>query len=62
MNNFLEVRNVSKSYDKDIALVMFSITNPVCSVFGLLGHTGSLRVSLLRCGIEICARDSGETQ
>ncbi len=60
MSNILEVRNVSKAYDKHIALENVSITINEGSVFGLLGPNGAGKTSLIRIINQITAPDSGQ--
>lgn len=60
MNSILDVKNVSKSYDKDIALDSVSLSIPQGSVFGLLGPNGAGKTSLIRIINQITAPDSGE--
>lgn len=59
MPNILEVRNVSKAYDKHVALENVSITINEGSVFGLLGPNGAGKTSLIRIINQITAPDSG---
>lgn len=59
MPNILEVRNVSKAYDKHVALENISITINEGSVFGLLGPNGAGKTSLIRIINQITAPDSG---
>ena len=60
MPNILEVRNVSKAYDKHVALENVSITINEGSVFGLLGPNGAGKTSLIRIINQITAPDSGQ--
>ena len=60
MPNILEVRNVSKAYEKHVALENVSITINEGSVFGLLGPNGAGKTSLIRIINQITAPDSGQ--
>ncbi len=62
MGNILEVLNVSKSYDKDVALDQVSLAIPEGAVFGLLGPNGAGKTSLIRIINQITAPDSGEVR
>jgi len=59
MSNILEVRNVTKVYEKHVALDDVSITIEEGSVFGLLGPNGAGKTSLIRIINQITAPDSG---
>lgn len=59
MSNILEVREVSKLYDKYLALNNVSVTIPRGAVFGLLGPNGAGKTSLIRIINQITAPDSG---
>ena len=60
MPNTLELRNVSKSYDKFVAVDDLSFAIERGSVFGLLGPNGAGKTSSLRMMIGITMPDSGE--
>jgi len=60
MPNTLELRKVSKSYDKFVAVDDLSLTIEKGSVFGLLGPNGAGKTSSLRMMIGITLPDSGE--
>ncbi len=59
MNTILEVRGVSKAYDKDIALDNVSLHIQQGTVFGLLGPNGAGKTSLIRIINQITAPDTG---
>lgn len=59
MSVILEVREVSKLYDKYQALNKVSVTVPKGAVFGLLGPNGAGKTSLIRIINQITAPDSG---
>lgn len=56
----LELRNVSKSYDKFVAVDSLSFAIEKGSVFGLLGPNGAGKTSSLRMMIGITMPDTGE--
>ena len=60
MPNTLELRNVSKSYDKFVAVDKLSFEIEKGSVFGLLGPNGAGKTSSLRMMIGITMPDTGE--
>ncbi|MGZ4787882.1 MAG: ABC transporter ATP-binding protein [Terriglobales bacterium] len=60
MPNTLELRNVTKSYDKFVAVDNLSLTIEQGSVYGLLGPNGAGKTSSLRMMIGITMPDSGE--
>jgi len=60
MSNTLELRKVSKSYDKFVAVDDLSLVIEKGSVFGLLGPNGAGKTSSLRMMIGITLPDSGE--
>jgi ABC-2 type transport system ATP-binding protein len=60
METILSVRNVSKAYDKHIALNNVSIEVPKQKIFGLLGPNGAGKTSLIRIINQITGPDSGE--
>lgn len=60
MSNIIEVRDVSKTYDKHVALENVSITIKEGAVFGLLGPNGAGKTSLIRIINQITGPDSGQ--
>lgn len=60
MNNFLEVKNVSKQYANHKALDNVSLSVKKGSVFGLLGPNGAGKTSLIRIINRITAADEGD--
>src|SRR4051794_37678639 len=60
MANVLELRRVTKSYDKFVAVDDLSLEIARGSVFGLLGPNGAGKTSSLRMMIGITMPDSGE--
>jgi ABC-2 type transport system ATP-binding protein len=60
MNNTLELRKVTKRYDKFVAVDDLSLEIEKGSVFGLLGPNGAGKTSSIRMMIGITMPDSGE--
>lgn len=60
MANTLELRNVTKRYDKFVAVDNLSLTIEKGSVFGLLGPNGAGKTSSIRMMMGITLPDSGE--
>ena len=60
MENFLEIRNVSKSFVNHIALNAVSLDVPKGKVFGLLGPNGAGKTTLIRIINHITMPDEGE--
>lgn len=60
MENFIEVRNVTKAFDRHVALSDVSLTMRRGRVFGLLGPNGAGKTTLIRILNRITAPDSGE--
>jgi ABC-2 type transport system ATP-binding protein len=60
MNNTLELRNVTKRYDKFVAVDDLSLNIEKGSVFGLLGPNGAGKTSSIRMMMGITMPDSGE--
>jgi ABC-2 type transport system ATP-binding protein len=60
MPTTLELRNVSKAYDKFVAVDNLSLAIEKGSVYGLLGPNGAGKTSSLRMMIGITLPDSGE--
>jgi ABC-2 type transport system ATP-binding protein len=60
MNNTLELRNVTKRYDKFVAVDGLSLSIEKGSVFGLLGPNGAGKTSAIRMMMGITMPDSGE--
>src|SRR3954465_9986731 len=58
--NTLELRHVTKRYDKFVAVDDLSLAIEKGSVFGLLGPNGAGKTSTLRMMIGITMPDSGE--
>lgn len=57
--NILEIKNVSKRYDKHLALDNVSLEIPKGTVFGLLGPNGAGKTTLIRIINRITAPDEG---
>ncbi|MGC8864918.1 MAG: ABC transporter ATP-binding protein [Bacteroidales bacterium] len=57
--NILEVKNVSKRYDKHLALDNVSLEIPKGTIFGLLGPNGAGKTTLIRIINRITAPDEG---
>lgn len=60
MEKFIEVRNVTKAFDRHVALSGVSLTMQRGRVFGLLGPNGAGKTTLIRILNRITAPDSGE--
>ncbi len=60
MNHTLELRRVTKRYDKFVAVDDLSLTIEKGSVFGLLGPNGAGKTSTIRMMMGITMPDSGE--
>ena len=60
MENFIEVRNVTKAFDRHVALSDVSLTMRRGRVFGLLGPNGAGKTTLIRILNRITAPDKGE--
>jgi ABC-2 type transport system ATP-binding protein len=60
MTNTLELRHVTKRYDKFVAVDDLSLTIETGSVFGLLGPNGAGKTSTIRMMMGITMPDSGE--
>ena len=60
MTNTLELKNVTKRYDKFIAVDDLSLSIEKGSVFGLLGPNGAGKTSTIRMMMGITMPDSGE--
>jgi ABC-2 type transport system ATP-binding protein len=60
MTNTLELRNVTKRYDKFVAVDDLSLSIEKGSVFGLLGPNGAGKTSTIRMMMGITMPDSGE--
>lgn len=58
--NTIEAINVSKSYQKHIALDNLSVQIPKGSIYGLLGPNGAGKTTFIRLLNQITAPDSGE--
>ena len=58
-SNILELQNVSKTYQKHIAVNDVSFSVPKGSIFGLLGPNGAGKTSLIRIITTITRADSG---
>jgi len=57
--NVLKIENVTKSYDKNVAVNDVSFEMPQGSIFGLLGPNGAGKTSLIRIITTITGADSG---
>lgn len=60
MSSILDIRGVSKFYEKHTALDQVDLTIPQGSIFGLLGPNGAGKTSLIRIINQITAPDTGE--
>jgi len=56
----LEVRGVTKAYDKKVAVDAVSLAVEPGEIFGLLGPNGAGKSSLIRMAMDILRPDSGE--
>ncbi len=59
MNNFIEIKSVSKTYGSYKALNNISINIPKQSIYGLLGPNGAGKTTLIRMLNQITAPDEG---
>ena len=59
MDNFIEIKNVSKTYGDYKALDDISINVPKQSIYGLLGPNGAGKTTLIRMLNQITAPDKG---
>ena len=57
--NVLKIENVTKSYDKNVAVNDVSFEMPKGSIFGLLGPNGAGKTSLIRIITTITGADNG---
>jgi ABC-2 type transport system ATP-binding protein len=57
--NVLKIENVTKSYDKNVAVDNVSFEMPQGSIFGLLGPNGAGKTSLIRIITTITGADQG---
>ena len=57
--NVLKIENVTKSYDKNVAVNNVSFEMPQGSIFGLLGPNGAGKTSLIRIITTITGADQG---
>ncbi len=60
METFIEVRNVTKAFDRHVALHNVSLSMQRGRIFGLLGPNGAGKTTLIRILNRITAPDSGE--
>ncbi len=60
MGNLLSIQNVSKTYDKHVALNDVSLEIPEKSIFGLLGPNGAGKTTLIRIINQITGPDKGQ--
>ena len=58
--NIIEVENVTKTFDKHVALDQVSVSVPEGIVFGLLGPNGAGKTTLIRILNQITYPDSGQ--
>jgi ABC-2 type transport system ATP-binding protein len=59
MNNALEVRNLSKTYN-DFRLDSVSFTLPAGYIMGFVGQNGAGKTTTIRCILNMAARKDGE--
>jgi len=57
--DLLEIKNVSKAFEQNVAVDDVSMTIPEQSIFGLLGPNGAGKTTLIRMITNILAPDSG---
>ena len=57
--NVLKIENVTKAYDKNIAVDNVSFEMPEGSIFGMLGPNGAGKTSLIRIITTITGADKG---
>ncbi|MCI5081343.1 MAG: ABC transporter ATP-binding protein [Saprospiraceae bacterium] len=62
MENILELTNVTKTYNKHVAVNEVSFDVPKGSIFGLLGPNGAGKTSLIRIITTITQADTGEVK
>jgi ABC-2 type transport system ATP-binding protein len=62
MNNILELRGITKRFDKFTAVDELSFVIPKGSVYGLLGPNGAGKTTSIRMTIGITLPDSGQVQ
>lgn len=60
MDNFIEVRNITKRFENHVALNNVSLSMKSGRIFGLLGPNGAGKTTLIRILNRITAPDSGE--
>jgi len=58
--NILEIRAVSKSYEKNLVLDNVSLSIPTQAIYGLLGPNGAGKTTLIRIINKIIMQDQGE--
>ncbi len=58
--NFLELRNISKSYGEKQAVKDFSMTVPEGSIYGMIGPNGAGKTTTIRMIMDIIAPDTGQ--
>ncbi|MFC1704281.1 ABC transporter ATP-binding protein [Candidatus Omnitrophota bacterium] len=58
-NNIIEIKNISKSFNKKGVLKNLSLNIPKGSVFGLLGKNGAGKTTLLKCALGLLKVSSG---
>lgn len=62
MENIIEVRNLTKSYQGKVAVKDFNLTVRKGEIFGLLGHNGAGKSTTIECILGVRRRDSGEVR
>jgi ABC-2 type transport system ATP-binding protein len=60
MENIIEARNISKSYEGKLALKDISLNVPRASIYGLLGPNGAGKTTFIRILTQIIGPDSGQ--
>lgn len=58
--NLLEIKNISKKYEKHLALQNVSLEIPKGTIFGLLGPNGAGKTTLIRIITQIIGADEGQ--
>jgi len=60
MENIIEARNISKTYERKQALKQVNLTVPKGSIYGLLGPNGAGKTTFIRILTQIIGPDEGE--
>ncbi len=60
MENIIEARNISKSYERNLAIKDINLSVPRASIYGLLGPNGAGKTTFIRILTQIIGPDTGE--